>query len=219
MRLALVLGLSACGFSPNQQVAADAPHDPDAPPHVIDAQEFHDAHDFHDAHVFMDAMTPPEFDPALCPVDYTITASASPNSRYKIIPDMHGFVTQNADCDDDHAGWTHLFVIDSITEAQQIESHAGQAYYVGAVQPHGSAGADVGWLGFTGNAVDPTFWQHDQPNDNDFTPVENDEQNFAAADDTTGLLNDVSGSFQYQAVCECDGLAVSTAAAQAIAGN
>jgi hypothetical protein len=217
-RFVLVLGLAACGFTPNQ-APADASHDPDAS-HLIDAREFHDAHVFDDAHVFMDAMTPPVFDPTLCPSDYSNNSiTSSPNTRYRIIPDMHGFVAQNADCNDDHPGWTHLFVIDSITEAQQIKSHLGQPYYVGAVQPRDSSGAAIGWLAFTGAAVDPSFWQGGQPNDNDFTPFENNDQNFAAADDTTGLLNDVSGSFQYQAVCECDGLPVSTAAAQAIAGN
>jgi hypothetical protein len=219
MRLVgIALLASACGFSPNQ-VAVDA-RDPDAPPsHLIDAHVFEDARVFEDAHVFEDAMTQ-TFDPALCPADYSnTTITASPNSRYRIIGDIHGFTIQNADCDDDHPGWTHLFVIDSITEAQQIKSHVGQAYYVGAVQPSGSATADTGWLSFTGAAVDPTFWQSFQPNDNDTTPVENNEQNFGAADDTTGLLNDVSGSYQYLAVCECDGLPVSAAAAQAIAGN
>lgn len=219
MRLAFVFGLGACGFSPNQGTA-DAPRDPDAPPHVIDAQEFHDAHAFMDAHVFMDAMIPPQFDPTLCPAEYSnSTITASPNSRYRIITEMHTFATQDADCNDDHPGWTHMFVIDSITEAQQIKSHLGQPYYVGAVQPHDSADADAGWLSFTGTAIDPTFWQTFQPNDNDTNPFEDNEQNFAAADDSSGLLNDVSGVFQYQAVCECDGLPVTAAATAAIAGN
>jgi hypothetical protein len=219
MRLVLVVALASCGFSPNQGTA-DASRDPDADSHLIDAKEFHDAHGFEDAHVFMDAMTPPAFDPALCPADYSnSTVTASPNTRYKIIGDMHTFAMHNADCNDDHAGWTHLLVIDSLDEAQQLRSHVGQPYYVGAVQPHDSAGADVGWIALTGAAIDPMFWQHDQPNDNDFTPVENNDQNFAAVDDSSGLLNDVSGAFQYEAVCECDGLPVSAAAAAAIAGN
>lgn len=221
--VALIALATACGFKPNPSATDSSVPDPDAPPHhQDDAHVFEDAHEYHDAHVYMDAMEQPVFDVTLCPSDYSnTTITSSPGSRYKIITGQQTFAIQNADCNDDHAGWTHLFVIDSITEAQQIRSHVGQAYYVGAVQPHDSADVDAGWLSFTGAAVDPTFWQNGQPNDDDqsFNLDETNEQNFAAVDDSSGLLNDVSGAFQYQAVCECDGLPVSAAAAAAIAGN
>ena len=114
-----------------------------------------------DAHVFMDAPAVTPFDPAQCPMDYTNnTISASPNTRYKILTDMATLKMQSDECNADHPGWTHLVVLDTVLEAQQIHSHmGGNFYYVGAVQPRGTGDARRGWLQLTGAAVPPELWQ------------------------------------------------------------
>ena len=211
--LAIMVLVSACGFSPNlasvdaQDGHPDAPHPIDAPPHVTPP----------DAFVFQDAMTPPAFDPAMCPTGYTNTSvTASPNSRYRIIAQSAGFSAQYAACKNDHPGWTHLVVLDATLEATQIHAVlAGNSYYVGAVQPANQATPSTGWLQLTGETVPANLWQPSQPNDNGDS-IENNEQNVTAVDDATGLMNDVSGSFQYLGVCECDGKPIAPAALAAV---
>ncbi|MEO6774859.1 MAG: hypothetical protein ABI467_17945 [Kofleriaceae bacterium] len=214
MRAAALILIAGCGFAPAQS-ATDAPAgaagDANRDGSVADAREPHDAR------VVMDAALPAPFDPALCPADYTNnTISASPNTRYKILTDMATFKSQSDECNADHPSWTHLVVLDTVLEAQQIHAHLdGNFYYVGAVQPPGQATPATGWLQLTGAPVPAALWQASQPNDNG--GAEDNEQNFAAVDDSTGLINDVDGAYQYQAVCECDGQAISAAALAALA--
>jgi len=164
----------------------------------------------------MDAPAVTPFDPAMCPAGYSnTTISASPNTRYKILTSMATLKMQSDLCNADHPGWTHLIVLDTVLEAQQIHSHMnGNFYYVGAVQPPNQASPATGWLQLTGADVSTDLWQQFQPNDNNNS--ESNEQNFAAVDDSTGLMNDVNGTFQYQAVCECDGQPISAAALAAL---
>jgi hypothetical protein len=203
---------SACGFTPNSasvdaHTAHPDSHDPiDGPAHVTPI----------DAKVFLDAATP-VFDPAMCPAGYSNnTVTASPNSRYRVINQAADFTTQYTACMNDHLGWTHLVVLDTMTEATQIHAAlAGNPYYVGAVQPLDQATVGTGWLQLTGEAVPSDLWQATQPNDNGDSN-ENNEQNLTAADDNSGLMNDVSGSFQYLGVCECDGKPIASAAQAAV---
>jgi hypothetical protein len=204
---------SACGFTPNSASVdahsdhPDAHQNPiDAPPHVTPP----------DAKVFLDATTP-TFDPAMCPTGYSNNSvTASPNSRYRVINQGADFGTHYAACSNDHPGWTHLVVLDTTMEATQIHAAlAGNSYYVGAVQPADQATTGTGWLQLTGEAVPSNLWQASQPNDNGDNN-ENNEQNLTAADDSSGLMNDVSGSFQYLGVCECDGKPIAPAALAAL---
>jgi hypothetical protein len=214
IRVALISLVAGCGFTPTQGTSdartsgPDGNVGPDA--HVVDA------HAVLDAHVVMDGPGPDPFDPAMCPVDYTNnTITASPNTRYKILTDMAPVITQSNECNGDHPGWTHLAVLDTVQEAQQINAHmGGYFYYVGAVQPAGQAMPGDGWLQLTGAPVPAEMWQPSQPNDNG--NAENDEQNFASVDDSSGLMNDVARGYQYRAVCECDGEAISPAALAAL---
>jgi len=203
---------SACGFTPNSASVdahsdhPDAHQNPDAAPHVTPP----------DAFVFLDATTP-VFDPAMCPMGYTNnTVTASPNSRYRIITQSAGFSTQYTACRDDHPGWTHLVVLDTTMEATQIHaSLAGNSYYVGAVQPPDQATTGTGWLQLTGEAVPTDVWESGQPNDNG-DGVENNEQNLTAVDDSSALMNDVAGGYQFLGVCECDGKPIAPAALAAL---
>jgi hypothetical protein len=205
-----------CGFTPSQSTSDGPASGPDGHGSGADAATLHDAHAFNDAHVFMDAPAVTPFDPAQCPTDYTNnTITASPNTRYKILGDMATLKMQSDECNADHPDWTHLVVLDTVLEAQQLHSHmGGNFYYVGAVQPAGQATPGAGWLQLTGAAVPDALWQQFQPNDNG--NAENNEQNFVAIDDSTGLMNDVNGAYQYQAVCECDGQAITPAALAAL---
>src|SRR5664279_2806618 len=137
---ALIVFASACGFSPNSaSVDAHTAHpdghqDPiDAPRHVTPL----------DAKVFLDAVTPPAFDPAMCPTGYSNNSvTASPNSRYRVINQGADFTTHYTACMNDHPGWTHLVVLDTTMEATEIHAAlAGNSYYVGAVQPKDQATA------------------------------------------------------------------------------
>jgi hypothetical protein len=213
--IAIAVLASACGFTPNS-ASVDAhtsshpdAHEPiDGGPHVTPM----------DAKVFLDAMTPPAFDPTMCPMGYSNnTVTASPNSRYRVINQAADFTTNFTACMNDHPGWTHLVVLDTVMEATQIHAAlGGNPYYVGAVQPQDQATVGTGWLQLTGEAVPTDLWQPSQPNDNGGDNSENNEQNLTAADDSSGLMNDVSGSFQYLGVCECDGKPIAPAALAAL---
>ncbi|MEO8841667.1 MAG: hypothetical protein ABI591_00630 [Kofleriaceae bacterium] len=211
--LAIIVLASACGFSPNSASVdartdhLDGHHDPIDASHVtpIDAFEFHDA------------MSPPAFDPAMCPSGYTNhLVTASPNSRYRVTNQADVFSALYNACKNDHPGWTHLVVLDTTQEATQIETALnGNSYYVGAVQPANQAMVTAGWLQLTGEAVPADLWQTSQPND-DGDNFENNEQNLTAVDNTSGLMNDVAGSFQYLGVCECDGKPIAATAEAAL---
>lgn len=159
------------------------------------------------------------FDPAQCPTGYANNGiTAAPDSRYRLIDSDAPFATHHVDCNDDKIGWTHLVVLDTAQEAQQIRAIiTTKAYYAGVVQPKSSGQPGTGWLLFNGVAMSSGLWQGGQPNDIDDS--ENNEQNFAAADDGSGLLNDVSGSTGYRGVCECDGTAIPASVSDAIAGQ
>jgi hypothetical protein len=169
-----------------------------------------------------DAPIDAAFDPAQCPAGYANNGiTAAPDSRYRLIDTDAAFATHHVDCNDDKVGWTHLVVLDTVQEAQQIRAIiTTRTYYAGVVQPRSSGQPGAGWLLFNGVAMSTGLWQTQpsiQPNDTDGN--EDNEQNFAAADDNTGLLNDVSGTASYRGVCECDGHPIPTAVTDAIAGQ
>jgi len=149
------------------------------------------------------------FNPAQCPSGYSNDGiTASPDSRYRFIDLTDPFATHYNDCNDDMVGWTHLVVLETAQEAQQIRAIiTSTTYYAGVVQERSASAANAGWLELTGRSLQTPLWQTDQPNDNN-SGGEQNEQNLAAADDGSGLLNDVSGSSNYRGICECDGHAV-----------
>jgi len=159
------------------------------------------------------------FDPAQCPAGYANTGiTSSPDSRYRLIDSDAAFAIHHVDCNDDKIGWTHLVVLDTVQEAQQIRATiTTRTYYAGVVQPKSSGQPGNAWLRFDGVAMSPGLWQSGQPNDNNDS--ENNEQNFAAADDNSGLLNDVSGTTSYRGVCECDGKPIPKSVSDTIAAE
>jgi Lectin C-type domain len=219
MRYVVLVLVWGCGFSPLATMGAE---DDQQPPPLDDASSQHDGSIVMDARadaqVFLDAPVA-EFDPALCPAGYAVNnVTVEPSSRYRLIAAGRTLKVHDADCDDDHPGWTHLVTLESNTEGQQIRDHmTNKTFYVGAVQLRNQAQTNASWFLVTGDPM-PATWQTGQPNDNGGS--ENNEQNFAAADSANdGRLNDVSGSYSYYAVCECDGKPVPAEMANAIADS
>ena len=154
------------------------------------------------------------FDPATCPAGYTMTIAASPQSRYRWITVDRAWLAQHQDCADDLPGATHLAVLDTVAEAQQIAAAAAGAtsYQVGAAQAPAQATVLAGWYELTGEVVPAATWQSGQPNDNDGT--ENGEQNRGSVNVSAGpLLQDIDLVFATRAVCECDGKPIAPAVA------
>jgi hypothetical protein len=154
------------------------------------------------------------FDPATCPAGYTTTIAAAPQSRYRWITVDRAWLAQHQDCADDLPGATHLAVLDTVAEAQQIAAAAGGAtsYQVGAAQAPAQATVLAGWYELTGEPVPAATWQSGQPNDNNGT--ENGEQNRGSVNASAGpLLQDIDSVFATRAVCECDGKPIAPAVA------
>ena len=209
----LAVFLAGCGFQVRSELI-DAPPsdgDRDAPPLIDGAPD-----------APIDAMidAAPDAFVLACPIDYTIAVTGS-TSRYRISSTNASFAQHHASCNDDLPGATHLAVFDSLTELDQITSRLTQVtqpndnrFYVGAVQMTNQATLSAGWLHFTGGAVPATMWQNGQPDDNGDSESDHDQQ--LAALDSGQRLNDVSGSIQYGAVCECDGKMIDPTAASHI---
>src|SRR5215468_9191095 len=97
------------------------------------------------------------FDVAGCPANYN--ADLPGPSRYRLIPDGHPVWVQNDACVADMTGATHLVVLSSMAELSAVSALvgappvgiAGNAVWVGAVQPLTAMRPDEGWLGFDGN--------------------------------------------------------------------
>lgn len=214
LRWTFAILLSGCGFTLQPAPAttdADTSRDGrvpdaielDAPGGSIDAAI--------DAAPIPDAFVPPAFDPATCPAGYTATIVASPLSRYRFIMSNQSWVTQHQDCANDLVGATHLVVLDTVAEAQQVNAATSStSYHVGAAQPPGQANPLAGWLALTGEPVSATVWYPGQPNDNDY--AENSQQDRGAVNTgVSSLLQDVEATFSTHAVCECDGKGVAPA--------
>lgn len=204
MRWAAATLLFACNFtvqpagSSGPDGAADAPGDGDV---VGDGGLDGPA----DARA--DAAPPPDaaFDPATCPAGYATTIAAAPASRYRWIAVNRTWPAHRQDCEDDLVGATHLVVLDSAAEAQQIAAASSSMYYhVGAAQAPNQASVQAGWTTLTGEPVPASMWHAGQPNDSNGS--ENDQQDRASVNTLDGpLLQDVEASFSTHAVCECDG--------------
>jgi len=160
------------------------------------------------------------FDPTTeCP-GYDLQLFAG--SRYRVIESL-GFAWQAFDdCRDDVAGFTHLVVMSSRAELeairQSLELRNIRRWWIGAVQPVDVTQVDTAWIWATGAPVDPTFWAtapYDEPNDYNAGEVDHAEQFSAVALNYDGMV-DYAGRVIDQAVCECDGEPVATAAAIAV---
>lgn len=166
-----------------------------------------------------DAMVDAGFTIADCPPSYDRTIAGNPTSRYRYIATATTFAAQHADCNDDHAFWTHLVALDSMAEAMAIGQYNPSSYsYVGAVQMPGQTATNTGWFVFTGTPV-TTGWSPQsggQPDDGDGT--ESGQEGLAVVA-STGNMHDVGGNGSYTAACECDGMPIAATVAPWIPGS
>ena len=161
-------------------------------------------------------------DAPICPASYDVALPGP--SRYRLIPDGRTAWVQSDACDADLPGATHLVVLDAPGELSSVVALvgaastvlAGNAIWIGAVQPAGAAQPGAGWLWFDGSAV-TGGWGGIEPNDRD--NKENQEEQFVRIEKTKLYLQDSSGTSNSSALCECDGKPIATAAAAAITGN
>lgn len=155
------------------------------------------------------------FDPAAsdagpttsCPETYTVTLPST-GSRYRVTASVGLPADHQAQCAQDLPGATHLVVLDTFTEMNELDAvlQASPApprdrYYVGAIQRAAQSTLDAGWLLYTGEPVPPELWSTGEPDDLD--DVEDGLESDAVM--ALGRLVDVSGTSEYGAVCECDG--------------
>jgi hypothetical protein len=193
--IAIAGGCAACGFTPATVESSGA----DASVPVADGPDT----PVPDATPAIDA----GFSVARCPGSYTIAIASKPMSRYRVDLTPRVLTLHRDACNSDALGITHLVVLDDETEAAELQNASGTTnYYVGAIQARDQPTTSAMWFAVTGGELAPSTWQINQPNDN--ADVENNEQNAAAADSSSGLLNDIPTNATYYAICECDGLAV-----------
>jgi hypothetical protein len=205
----------ACGFSsspveaiPDAIPSADAPEvTPDAP---IDAAP--------------DSLQVPS-----CPDGYITIAGSE--SKYRVViggPMGAPYWTHYDDCEDDLEGATHLIVLNSRVELDQVLGvldNAGTGFtrfYVGVVQQPDAVAPTLGWIALDGQPVSGDLWgvynsvpQPHDGSDGGATGSETDHsEQVAWVDLTMDALNDAPGTTLYAAVCECDGLAIHATAKQ-----
>jgi len=202
--IALVVASSGCSFGGSAPNGDDAGGrgGPDAPPGTLDARRADAPPGTPDAPPPPDAM--PAFSVDLCPAEYTGVIAAEPGSRYRYIPTAAAFAVQNADCNDDHLGWTHLIAFDDMVEAAAVGQYNTTGYsYVGAVQAPSQTNLTAAWFIFTGGPV-TTGWSPSGPQPDDGDGVEDGAESLTVVA-STGNMHDVTGLNAYEAVCECDG--------------
>jgi hypothetical protein len=161
-----------------------------------------------------------------CPASYNVSATKLPGpSRYRLIIDGHRAWEQSDDCNDDLPGSTHLVVIETKIEFDDISAYirpglgtAGDSVWIGAVQLPIAAAVGADWLGFDGN---PLFngWGGSEPNDNnDNNELNHDEQFVRMTRTQPPYFIDDGGQKNYGAICECDGKPIAATVATAIDG-
>jgi hypothetical protein len=157
-----------------------------------------------------------------CPTSYVQLPGEK--SRYRIIEAGGRFGSHSDDCTDDLLGATHLAVVDTLAELDQLEMAIDavsnldeEKAWLGGVQPRDQNTAIDGWLWATGAPVLPTLWDGGEPNDEG--DGEDDEENYAGIERQRDGLVDFPSDETFGAVCECDGKPLDAAAAAAIDAN
>ena len=198
MRLAWLLVVAGCGFqspiaSTGGSGGADGPAAPDA-----------------------------GFDYALCPASYN--AALPGPSRYRLLIDGHVAWAHSDTCSTDLPGATHLVVFEAMPELLSVSALvntpplgiAGNAIWVGGVQPRTVLLPGDGWLGYDGAPL-ISAWDTGEPNDGG-TETDHSEQ-FVFLERNRHYLADRPGNTNLGALCECDGKPVAANATAAITAS
>lgn len=165
--------------------------------------------------------TPDGTAPLVSPSGYEVIGS----SRYRIDTTGRDFWTQHDRCIADMVGATHLAVLTTTDEALAIRAHllalglSATRYHVGIAQDPLATSVDQGWVHLDGNPIAVALWSNFGVNGvepDDF--ADTDELNHQEQNGTIdlsvslGFLVDLGGGSTEGAVCECDGVPVSSTA-------
>jgi len=161
------------------------------------------------------------FDDASCPVSYSVTAIPGP-SRYRLIVNGGRAWEQSDACNQDLQGATHLVVIDSPPELTAVKAFvqnpgaglAGNALWIGGVQPITATTPSDGWIGFDGKPL-INGWGGGEPNDRG-NDESNHEEQFVKMQPDKAYFIDTAGTDILSALCECDGKPIAPTAASMV---
>ena len=160
------------------------------------------------------------FDPATCPASYDVALPGP--SKYRLITAAAKLDAQNAACNADLPGATHLVVPSSTTELTAISDYldrltAGTLHddslWIGAVQVAGATQRSAGWIDFSDRDL-IHGWATGEPNDGG--AVEDATEQFASMKRNKHYLTDSPASSTFGALCECDGVPIGPRAMAAI---
>ena len=200
MKTAWILLMAGCGFQ-SRATAVDSPGAVDAAP------------------------APPDVGVSLasCPASYNITTLPGP-SRYRLIDNGARACEQSDACNQDAPAATHLVVIETPEELAAVKAFvqkpgvglAGNALWIGAVQPITAITPSDGWIGFDGKPL-INGWSGGEPNDRGGTESNHEEQ-FVKMQPDKPYFIDTAGTDILSVLCECDGKPIDPTAASLVDG-
>ena len=160
----------------------------------------------------------PPFDAALCPASYADTLAAS-KSRYRIDQTLMTAWPLLEACKQDHLGWTHAVVFDSMAELTELDilldSRATTSrFWIGGVQNPAATTTNAGWIGFGGAPLLASAWHTPENEPDDLDGTENGGQQLLILDRMLQYFHDATGPGPYGVICECDGVPVHPTAQQ-----
>jgi hypothetical protein len=152
---------------------------------------------------------------AACP-GYDVTVDTIPTSRFRMVATPVSVWAASDDCVDDTTGLSHLAIATSFvklsTLIEELRARNIQRWWLGAVQLATATAPADSWYWVTGETVDTARWATPaEPDDSGMGETDHAEQ-FAVIVKTTEGLVDVAGTTTEQALCECDGRAMSAQA-------
>jgi len=148
------------------------------------------------------------------------TSPRSPPSRYRLIVNGHRAWEQSDACNLDMPGAAHLVVIETPQELVAIKAFvmnlpsgtAGNAIWIGGVQPKTATSPSDGWIGFDGEPL-LYGWGGSEPNDSPNNGESDHAEQFVAMEKALPYFLDIPGGNTFGALCECDGKAIDPNAA------
>lgn len=154
------------------------------------------------------------FDPGQCPPTYPLRPLLF-RSAYRIVQQSLSAQAQRRDCENDEPGFTHLAAIGSVEEAIYLEGaledqDVQPGAWIGAVQVRSASSPSAGWIIPDGTLLPAGLWGSLEPNDGFDGTVEGGNEQYTRLDRGRQYLVDIAPIIDSAAICECDGVAVST---------
>ena len=155
-------------------------------------------------------------------MSYNITLTGS--SRYRLIKEAHRPWEHSDACNQDAPAASHLVVIETAQELADINtflmnqgtSLSGSGIWIGAVQRMNATSPRDGWLGFDGADLF-NGWGGSEPNDGLDNNENDHEEQFAVIEKHLTYFIDIPSSFNFGALCECDGKPIDSTVASLVA--